>query len=309
MSAVRLALLCCFGMVGCVSMPDDAMRLPGGAEPIELAETPFFPQRDYQCGPAALNTVLVASGASSTVDSLVDLVYLPANRGSLQAEMLAATRSQNRIPYPVDADIAAIYEELGANRPVLVLQNLGIKALPRWHYAVVIGVDPELNQVYLRSGIDERRAMNTKTFMRTWQRSNYWGFVALKAGELPARPDVDRFARAVTAMESVGQQTVANESWRAALGQWPENSLVNFGAAGVEYAAGNYDAAAVLYKKIVLADPDHLFARNNLAMTLARQGRVSEASSTISSALKEAADQTAIKQLLLQTATEIEQLQ
>ena len=29
---------------------------------IELADTPFFPQDDYQCGPAALATLLGASG-------------------------------------------------------------------------------------------------------------------------------------------------------------------------------------------------------------------------------------------------------
>lgn len=309
MTVVRLVLLCWLGITGCVSLPEQAARLPDAAALIELVETPFYPQEKYQCGPAALNTVLVASGADSTVDSLVDLVYLPARQGSLQAEMLAGTRGKDRIPYLIDPSIAAIYDEIAAGRPVLVLQNLSIQKLPRWHYAVVIGINPRAKRVYLRSGTDERRTMKLKTFLRTWQRSEFWGFVALRPGELPARPDANRYARAVTAMESVGRQAVANAGWRAALQRWPENSLVVFGVAGIEYADGNYERAIKHYRQIIRAEPQHLFARNNLAMALAQRGRLSEASTVISAALQDAAESSAIRRLLSQTADEIKQLQ
>jgi len=41
--------------------------LPQGLpERTELREVPFFPQEEFQCGPAALATVLAASGVKVT---------------------------------------------------------------------------------------------------------------------------------------------------------------------------------------------------------------------------------------------------
>ena len=131
------------------TIPDDAA--------IELEETPFFSQTRYQCGPAALATTLVASGANAELDELVDAVYLPGRQGSLQLEMLAATRSAGRLPYVVNKTLSALLEELDAGRPVIVLQNLGVRVIPRWHYAVVVGIDAGRDRVILRSGTERRR--------------------------------------------------------------------------------------------------------------------------------------------------------
>ena len=65
---------------------------------VELTGVPFHPQEEYQCGPAALATVLVHAGVATTPDALVPEVYLPARGGSLQAEMLAAARRHGRWP-------------------------------------------------------------------------------------------------------------------------------------------------------------------------------------------------------------------
>ena len=46
--------------------------LPEGLpERVELAEVPFFAQSEYQCGPAALATLLVNSGVKTTPEALV----------------------------------------------------------------------------------------------------------------------------------------------------------------------------------------------------------------------------------------------
>src|SRR3982750_3125163 len=66
---------------------------PGDLQPrAELTEVPFFPQEDYYCGPSALAMVLTAAGAKVTPEQLVEHVYLPGRKGSLQVEMLATAR-------------------------------------------------------------------------------------------------------------------------------------------------------------------------------------------------------------------------
>ncbi|HEY3517213.1 MAG TPA: hypothetical protein VGL98_09230, partial [Gammaproteobacteria bacterium] len=110
-------------LFGCASAP----RLPPGLPALELTAVPFFPQTEYQCGPAALATVLKHAGADVDADALTPEVYAPGLRGSLQPELLGATRRHGFIPYVIEPEPSALAAELAARRPVLVLQNLGLE--------------------------------------------------------------------------------------------------------------------------------------------------------------------------------------
>ena len=92
--------LVCLWLAGCAAIGSREAILEG-VDParVELESTPFFPQSDYQCGPAALATVLAADGVDVTADQLVSEVYLPGRRGSLQVALIAATRARGRLPY------------------------------------------------------------------------------------------------------------------------------------------------------------------------------------------------------------------
>src|SRR5690606_38933349 len=103
---------------------------------------------------------------------------------SLQAELLAATRRHGFVPYRLEPDPLALFAEVESGKPVLVMQNLGLPRFPVWHYAVVVGFDPEQERVLLRSGTERRRAEPLGRFLRSWQRAEQWAFVAAA----PARP-------------------------------------------------------------------------------------------------------------------------
>ncbi|HNP34837.1 MAG TPA: PA2778 family cysteine peptidase [Woeseiaceae bacterium] len=259
-----------------------------GADPaaVELTSTPFFPQERYQCGPAALMTVLSYSGATVTLDELVANVYLPAREGSLQTEIIAASRRAERIPYRIDGSLASISAELNAGRPVLVLQNLGVSWFPRWHYAVVYGIDPDRNLVRLRSGTDANRTSKAGTFLRTWRRSDNWAIVVLRPDELPANPDRLEYFSSISALEATGHLTTANQAWRTARARWPNDLLPLFGLANTELSQGNLVRAEQHYLELLVREPTHAMARNNLAYTLAGMGRIPEAIQQLETALK-----------------------
>lgn len=271
--------------VGCASIPPDVRRIDAAVDALELDATPFFPQDLYECGPAALTTVLTASGADVTLDDIVDKVYLPGRKGSLQAELLAATRTSGRLPYVTDGTLNAIWNELSAGRPVLVLQNLGIAAIPSWHYAVVIGIDPAGDRVILRSGTDRRRSTPIDVFLRTWRRGDYWAMVALRPDELPATVDRAGYFRQIAALEQAGAVTEAGFAWQSALNVWPGDSVALFGLANAQLAAGKPAEAERLYRELLARDARQLAVRNNLAMALARQGRHDEGLDEIAKAL------------------------
>lgn len=284
--------------MGCTSIPAHKAELQAGLASIELTDTPFFPQEKYQCGPAALATAISSSGVSVELQELVDRVYLPGRRGSLPVEMLAATRALGRIAYIIDGSMQALWDELAAGRPVLILQNLGVAAIPRWHFAVVVGVDAARDEVVLRSGVERRRVTSAATFLRTWRRSDYWGFVVLRPDELPTNVDRQRYLSAVSVLEKAGRNREASVAWNTAIKEWPGDPVALFALGNIELATGNNVEAEERFRAVLQVDARSIAARNNLAVALARQACFGEAIKEISIALDDTMDPALEKELL-----------
>ncbi|HEX5786829.1 MAG TPA: PA2778 family cysteine peptidase, partial [Woeseiaceae bacterium] len=278
-----MAMVATAGLAACAGYPEAEFR--HDAVPQAVEETPFHPQSRYQCGPAALLTLLDHSGVDTSMASMVDRVYLPGREGSLQAELVAATRAEGRLPYRIDPDLDAVAAELGEGRPVLVLQNLGVGWAPRWHYAVVYATDPAAGVVRLRSGTDPERTTRVAVFLRTWARSGFWGMVVLKPGELPAQPDPARYVEAVAALEAAGQAALALPYWRAARARWPEARMPLFALGNAALAAGRPHEAASIYRELLARHPGDAAARNNFAHALAASGQLGAALAELETAL------------------------
>lgn len=281
--------------------------LDGHDEAIELTEVAFHPQVTDQCGPAALATILNSAGVETGPDTLRSQVYIPEREGAVQLEMLAATRRHGRIPYPIDPDLDALLSELHAGRPVLILQNLGAKPLPIWHYAVVVGYLPDDNQFVLRSGDRKRHRLSPRKFLRAWQRADYWGIVALRPGELPANPRADEYLRAVAAVEATGDTTNAVPAYRAATERWPENQLAWLGLGNAAYTRGEIQVARNAYLKALEISPGDAIALNNLSQVYVSLGCRDNALETINSALNAVTADDPLYTYLHQTLAEVKQ--
>jgi hypothetical protein len=286
---------------GCATVPRE---LPTVAAPIELAAVPFFPQTEFQCGPAALATLLAHAGAAVNAETLVPEVYVEGLKGSLQPELLGATRRHGFIPYVLTPDPGALLAELESGRPVLVLQNLGVPRVPVWHYAVVVGTDGE--SMILRSGAEERRRERTSRFLRSWQRGENWAFVAVAPGELPASATAPSYVRALAGAEPLLSATATGAAYAAALGRWPSDELVLFAAAGHELATQDLDGATALYRRVLASNPAHAAARNNLANALEARGCHGEALIEARTALAAVAPGDELYEPIRSTLAEIE---
>jgi tetratricopeptide (TPR) repeat protein len=293
-------------LAGCATDPFLAAGAGRFATPVELTDTPFFPQEEYQCGPAALATVLAHSGVEVTADELVPAVWLPERRGSLQPEMLAASRRYERIPYLIAPDFGALLAEVAAGHPVLVLQNLGIGPLSLWHYAVVVGFSPDEGVVLLRSGEDRRRSTPAGVFVRTWERGDHWAMVTLAPEELPAGEDLPRYLRAIAAMEATGRVEQAATAYRAAIARWPASALAHLGLGNALWNLGRASEAAGQYRQAVALAPDDVTALNNLASALASLGACGEAAALIERAERLALPGNPLAENLADTRREVD---
>lgn len=180
--------------------------------------------------------------------------------------------------------------ELRTGRPVLILQNLGTGWYPRWHYAMIVGVDPLADNVILRSGTVKRRITSTETLLSIWRRGDYWGFVALAPGELPAMPDQARYVRAVSDMEATDHYAEALSGWKVALAHWPGSATARLGVANAALALGDYRIAEAAYRQLLTDEPGLLSTRNNLAFALAGQGKNAETLAEIRRVLDQMTD-------------------
>jgi len=272
---------------------------------LELRDTPFFPQEDYQCGPAALATVLRASGVEVAPDALAPQVYLPKRRGSLQAELIGASRRQGRLAYVLPGTGQALLTELVEGRPVLLLQNLGVKQIPKWHYAVLVGYDASRNIAVLRSGRRERKEVRWQRFARSWDRAGRWAMTTLAPGVIPAQADAAHYLEAVAGIEAAGDRKAAAISYDAAIARWPDEPMAWFGRGNAAYADGDRATAADAYTRAATLAPGDAAARNNLAQVLADAGCFEEAHRQLARGLALAAG-TAFASMIEATRAEVE---
>lgn len=276
----RRALLAAVGLMlltGCATgpAPEEAgldTTAYGLTSQVELTDVPFHPQDAYQCGPAALATMMNVAGVDTDADALKPEVYLPARQGSLQPELRSASRRQGLVPYPLEPDFGDLLQELAAGNPVLVLQNLALEAYPVWHYAVTVGYDLEAQEMILRSGTTRRETVSFRRFLRTWRGGDHWAMTLHPPGEFPATVDADTYLRAVAPLENVAPDA-AQTSYEQAARRWPAHAIPHLGLGNLAYARTAYTDAESHYRQGLERDPEVTALHHNLAWSLLQQGK------------------------------------
>ena len=281
--ALPALLAACVLLGGCASLiapqsvslreqrPSD---LPARAE---LTKVPFFPQTEYQCGPAALATVLANAKVKVKPDDLVDQVYVPDRKGSLQVEMLAAPRRHGMISYQLAPRYEDVLREIAAGTPVIVLQDFGVGPINGWHYAVAVGYDLDEDVLVLRSGDKQRQVLKSGLNEFVWKRSGYWAMVVVPPNRIPATAQEAPWLSAIAAFERVGKPRTARVAYTAFLKRWPENVNASVGLANTYHATGELKEAERILVAALAREPDSAVVLNNLAQTLSDQGRNLEA--------------------------------
>lgn len=286
--ACALLLLLIVG--GCATTPQTRSLLdapPADLPPrVELESVPFYPQLEYHCGPASLAAIYNYRGIAVVPDQVAREVFVPGLKGSLQAEVVAATRQYDLLPVELDGSLESILRELSAGNPVFVLQNLALDMAPVWHYEIVVGYDFEHRQLILRSGTHRRIARSFATFERTWRRAGNWALVIVAPETIPPTASSAAYLAAAVDLEQVGRIDAAQRAYATAAARWPDNLLALAGLGNTAYARADFIAAERAYRDILERDPERADIWNNLAYALAEQGRLDTAMDAIRRALE-----------------------
>lgn len=288
-------LLLAILLAGCATPPQTQRLLltPDTSLPVrvELTQTPFFPQQRYQCGPAALATVLAAHSVTVTPEALVERVYIPELQGSLREEIAAAARDHDMLAYPLRPSLADLLEEIAHGNPVLVFQNPGLPIMPKWHFAVVIGYDLASREILLRSGTTRRWITTLGAFERTWSRGDYWALVILPAGEIPASARPPTYLQAAHELEVSGKADAARSAYRSATERWPDQPVGWLSWGNSLFKAGEYLQSAAAFREATVLAPTDPRAWNNLAYALLETACISQAQQAAACAVALAPDE------------------
>ncbi|MDB5809441.1 MAG: hypothetical protein JWN94_1563 [Betaproteobacteria bacterium] len=266
----------------------------------ELTKVPFFPQQDFQCGPAALATSMASFNVKVTPEQLTDEVYLPARKGTFQVEMLASPRRHGLVSYQLAPSYEDLLREVASGTPVVVLQNLDAD----WHYAVVIGYDAADKKMLLRSGFEERLEMPFFVLEYTWQNAAHWAMVTVPPDRIPVTATEASYVAAIVAMARVGEPRAVQTAYKTFLQRWPDNLTASIGLANSYYALGQLSEAEAILRRAAERHPESDAVMNNLAQALSDDGRDDEALSLIQRAVE---IDGAYAQIARQTLTIIEQ--
>lgn len=283
-------LLCLLILSSCASTPQSRQIQSDGAGSLplsaELTDTPFYPQMQYQCGPAALATVLQAHGVKTTPEDLTKQVYIPEREGSLQIEMTVAARRHNMLPYPLEHRLIDLFTEIAAGNPVLVLQNLGFEWSPQWHYAVVVGYDINKQEIILRSGETRRWVTPLTVFERTWQRADFWALVIVPVGEIPKTSEPLHYLKTAYAFEETGNMESALKAYQSASEHWPDIAVTWIALGNLALANQDWTEAIKAFITASGLDPESVTSWNNLAYALHFHGCNTQAQMALKCGLK-----------------------
>lgn len=260
---------------GCATLPPElTSKLDNAAIPkhIELDDVPFFPQERYQCGPAALATVMSHAGKPTDPQTIGEHVYVPKREGSFQVELIAFARSKSLLVYTLEPVLIDLLTEVASGHSVLILQNLGFAWAPQWHYAVVVGYDLANETITLRSGTTRRLDMPLASFFATWHRAKSWAVVVVPSSDIPKTAVPKRFLRAAHALEVNGDIASARRAYDASTARWPDDASTWFLAGNAAFSQGALDTADYALRRATDLAPHTAIFWNNLAHVAAVRG-------------------------------------
>lgn len=274
--------------VGCQTPPQTKQlrsSLPNIPLQHEIKQVPFYPQQQYFCGPTTLSEVATFYGLSKSPDDIARDTFIPGRKGTLQIDMVAATRKLGLVAYAQQhSTLSQLFGLVAENIPVIVLQNNGVSWLPQWHYAVVIGYDLHNEEVLLHTGVTPYHRLNFSTFERTWQRGGYWYLAMLPPDKASEKLERFLYTKASQELLDTGRGEAGVVALQTAVAQWPDYWLPYF-LLGNHYFSGQPLIAAEWFQRGYPVAKNQSAYLNNYAFLLNELGCKERAIKLINDAL------------------------
>lgn len=143
-----------------------------------LQDVPFFAQEDYQCGPAALATVMnywyrhEGIGKTIGIDEIVRAIYSPTARGVLPVDIENYPKQKGFSTYQFEGSVAEIRKNIDNGVPIIILVDYGLSVYQINHFMVATGYSD--NGIFFNSGRKQREHIKNSSLEKIWKKTGYW---------------------------------------------------------------------------------------------------------------------------------------
>jgi len=175
---VFLLLVICLLLFGCAFEQGRSLVGSYSQAYSYVDDVPFFPQEEFQCGPAVLASVLNFRGYRVSPEEIAEAIYLSNLKGTLKMDMLQFAKRYERrggiTVSEVRGDLELIRRDISSGYPLIVFVDLGFWNFRKGHYMLIVGYDDSKGGVVTYSGREKDKFISYNRFMRIWERGGYW---------------------------------------------------------------------------------------------------------------------------------------
>lgn len=137
-----------------------------------IENIPFYPQLEYQCGPASLAAVINYHGLEITPEKIAEEIFSKSAKGTLTIDMVLYAKSKGLKAIQYSGKLDDLRFNIDSGYPLIVLVDYGFLFYKHHHFMVVIGYNDR--GVIINSDTRERQFIRTEDFLKIWQKTNYW---------------------------------------------------------------------------------------------------------------------------------------
>ncbi len=163
-----LSLLILFLLFSCAApssiLPTKDSRIVEGV--------PFYPQEEYQCGPASLAGVLNYYGVKVPPAEIAAEIFSRSARGTLDMDMVFYAQRKGLKAEQYSGGWEDLRRSIDSRKPLIVLVDEGFWVYQKSHFMVVVGYDEK--GVLVNSGGEEHKFLSRGSFLKTWERTKFW---------------------------------------------------------------------------------------------------------------------------------------
>ena len=159
---VFLLLFSCAG-------PSSSLQTNG---PRIVEGVPFYPQEEYQCGPASLAGVLNYYGVRVTPGEIAAEIFSRHARGTLDMDLVFYAQKKGLRAEKYAGGLEDLRRSIHSRRPLIVLIDQGFWVYEKSHFMVVVGYDG--GSIVVNSGRERHLHVPEAAFLKSWGRAKFW---------------------------------------------------------------------------------------------------------------------------------------
>lgn len=250
-----------------------------------IPQVPFIKQRKNFCGPASIAAVLNYWGKDISQDDVASELYIAPAKGTLNIDIAGYVMKHGLWAQEYNADFEGLKPYIRANIPVVVLQELGLAPLVKYHYSILIGYDDANKFVILHTARSQDKKVGYRNFKSSWKHAGNWALIVAPPEDVAWQLDPSAHNRLGNLCERIERFDLALLHYNEVIRQRPKEPLGYFNAGNVYLKKGDFEEAVSYYKKALSFSPDNADFYNNLACAELELGRIKDAERNVNKAL------------------------